>query len=119
MLGKEELEDWLLQELMKLPIPYWASARLNGEWVQYAQLQTRDGRRMGNAVILAVETLTYDGEPIDLHLIITDFGNTLSLTERELEHQFFPPKWQMKANRVSHRTKFIASYKEDGVDNAG
>ncbi|MDX9668667.1 hypothetical protein [Pseudomonas sp. P8_250] len=96
-------------------LPSWADARLEGEWVQFAQLQTKDGRRMGNAVILAVDTEVWGDKEVELHTIITDFGNVLRLTERELEEQFFPPKWKMRANRVSHRTQFITSYYEDFV----
>lgn len=93
-------------------LPSWAGEALNGEWVQFAQLQTKDGRRMGNAVILNVYTVEWGGKEVDLHTIITDFGNVLELTERELEAQFYPPKWKMKANRVSNRVKFITSYNE-------
>lgn len=79
----------LLEEMTKaFSLPYWAESKLRGEWVQFAQLQTRDGRRMGNAVILAVETVEWDGQPVELHTIITDFGNVLKLTERELMGQF-------------------------------
>jgi hypothetical protein len=105
----------LLEEWTRHFLPYWADAKLEGEWVQFAQLQTRDGRRMGNAVILAVDTELWRDKEVDLHIIITDFGNVLRLTAGELETQFFPPKWRMKANRVSHRTKFITSYNEGGV----
>lgn len=93
-------------------LPHWASFRLEGEWVQFAQLATKDGRRMGNAVILAVDTVKWGDNLVDLHTIFTDYGNVLRLTEEELAEQFYAPKWQVKANRVSHRVKFISSYAE-------
>jgi len=94
-------------------LPHWASDSLDGEWVQYAQLSTKDGRRMGNAVILSVDTVKWGEAEVDVHTIITDFGNVLRLTEGELATQFHPPKWKVRANRVSHRVKFITSYSEN------
>lgn len=93
-------------------LPHWASDSLDGEWVQYAQISTRDGRRMGNAVILAVDTVKWGDTKVDLHTIITDFGNVLRLTEGELAEHFHPPKWKMRADCVSHRIKYITSYNE-------
>ena len=57
--------------------PYWAECELDGEWVQFAQLQTRDGRRMGNAVILALREVEWDGEPVELHTIIYSTSKSL------------------------------------------
>lgn len=106
----------MLEEMVQLYyLPHWADSKVKGEWVQFAQLQTKDGRRMGNAVILAVDTVVWGDTPVELHTIITDFGNVLRLTEGELVSQFHPPKWRMRANRVSHRTKFITSYNEDFI----
>ena len=105
----------LNEMLCRYYLPSWASDQLDGEWVQFAQLQTKDGRRMGNAVILAVDTVKWGDAEVELHTIITDFGNVLRLTEGELETQFHPPKWKMKANRVSHRIQFITSYNEDFI----
>lgn len=106
----------LLEEMTRYySLPSWADAKLNGEWVQFAQLQTKDGRRMGNAVVLAVDKEMWGDKEVELHTIITDFGNVLRLTEGELETQFHPPKWKMRANRVSHRIKFITSYNEDFI----
>lgn len=108
-----ELED--LEALIASWLPDWADKKLTGEWVQYAQLATRDGRRMGNAVILAVDTVVWGDTPVELHLIITDFGNTLRMTEGELATQFYPPIWRMRANRVSHRIKHITNYSEEFI----
>jgi hypothetical protein len=76
-------------------LPFWAESSLDGEWVQYAQLSTKDGRRMGNSIILAVDTVMWGEASVELFTIITDFGNVLRLTESELEDQFHPPKWKM------------------------
>ncbi|MEO4013012.1 hypothetical protein [Pseudomonas rossensis] len=93
-------------------LPHWASDTADGEWVQYAQLSTKDGRRMGNALILAVTTVEWDGQPVDLHTIFTDYGNILELTERELASQFHPPKWKIQVERVERRVRYILDYKE-------
>lgn len=106
------LEAMYDEAVQRYYLPSWASEALDGEWVQFAQLATKDGRRMGNALILNVYPVTWEGKEVDLHTIITDFGNILELTEHELETLFHPPKWKMKANRVSHRIKFITSYSE-------
>ena len=83
--------------------------------MQFAQLQTRDGRRMGNAVILAVDVEQWEDNLVDLYTIITDFGNVLRLTEDGLETYFHPPKWKMRANRVSHHINFVTSYNDDFI----
>jgi hypothetical protein len=108
----EILFDVIQQMIQRYYLPHWASASLEGEWVQFAQLATRDGRKMGNAVILAVDTVKWGDKLVDLYTIFTDFGNVLRLTEEELAVQFYAPKWQVKANRVSHRVKHISSYAE-------
>lgn len=99
--------------LYAMQLPEWADALLDGEWVQYAQLQTKDGRRMGNAIILAVETVVWDDLPVELHWIITDFGTICRMTERELAWQFHPPKWRMRAERVHRRVIFMSGFRED------
>lgn len=107
------MTDGEIEALLESHLPEWADAKLHGEWVQYAQLQTKDGRRMGNAIILAIETVVWDGKPVELHWIITDFGTICRMTERELAWQFHPPTWRMRPGRVHRRVMFMSEFRED------
>ena len=83
------LPDWAEATIQKGPDPYL---------VERAQLMTRDGRRMGNAVVRKVEALT--------ELVITavtDMGNELVLTRSEAEELFFPPVYVMQPWAVGVR----------------
>lgn len=66
------------------PLPDWASAHnLGREAVQYAQLCTRDGERTGNAIIANVPS-----ETSHTYYVITDMGNPMRLSVRELNDMF-------------------------------
>lgn len=74
------------------PRPNWATGTTSGEIALGAQLCTRDGRRIGNAVVIAW--------PIDRHglffaEVLTDAGTTLALTVDEVNELYWPPKWLM------------------------
>lgn len=97
-------------------LPDWADAKLDGEWVQYAQLQTKDGRRMGNAVIISGEEVVWDGRPVALFTILTDFGTKCRLIESELAWLFHPPQWRMKESRVLRRISHMEGYTEGYID---
>lgn len=72
-------------------LPPWASGMAHGEYlVVGAMLPTRDGRRIGNAVVVSIEWETF------LCHIKTDAGTDVTLTEQELEEQFWPPTWVRK-----------------------
>lgn len=105
-----QIAEW--ESLFADQLPDWAGSKLDGEWVQYAQLQTKDGRRMGNAVILAVDVVFWDDKPVDLHMIMTDFGTIVRMTESELAWQFHPPQWRMQADRVHRRAMFMSGFRD-------
>lgn len=72
-------------------LPYWASGYARGEFLVGAQLCTKDGRKIGNAVITDIiydEHLEYE-----IFLVRTDFGNKKSLLLEEMREYFYPPKY--------------------------
>lgn len=70
------------------PIPPWACGYAYAYTDVGAQLCTRDGRRVGNAVVLSVTN--------DVAVVITDAGNKFSLKLTELEELFHKPRYVMK-----------------------
>jgi hypothetical protein len=72
-------------------IPHWANGTTTVPTLG-AQLCTRDGRGVGNAVIMG-GCAGRDGELS--WEILTDAGNTLHFSEAELAESFWPPRWVM------------------------
>lgn len=95
-------------------LPPWADKKLNGELEQYAQLPCRDGRKLGNAIIIRV----YQEEVLPdflrgngpLYEIITDFGNLLRLNAAEIEEAFHPTKYRMKKLHARLRREYMRNY---------
>lgn len=85
-------------------LPEWASRKVtpgeDGYLCLHAQLMTRDGRRNGNAVIASFEKHPVLGQ---LARIVTDMGNEVRMTRRELEDGFYPPVYVMKPDAVGVR----------------
>ena len=76
-------------------LPYWAEKLSSGSYMEDgAQLSTRDGRRIGNAVIILI--YNHYGLKEEVAVCITDAGNVLRLTNNELKEIFYPPKYIMK-----------------------
>lgn len=65
-----------------------------------ASLPTRDGRKVGNAVVLGTSCL----EGNQWFLIATDAGNLLSLTLSETIELFHPPMFIMKELLPAHKS---------------
>jgi hypothetical protein len=69
--------------------PDWATSTIDAVCAG-AQLCTRDGRRTGNAVVIKL---------IDSNSgtwqVLTDAGNTIFLSEKEIKESFYPPRWTM------------------------
>jgi hypothetical protein len=80
---KDEYQDLL---------PHWATGFAGGVWQKGAQLQTRDGRNTGNAVILSSEIERHGHK---YWPVLTDAGTEINFTTRELEDLFWPPQWLM------------------------
>ena len=99
-----------MDEMVAQWLPHWADAKLDGEWVQFAQLQTKDGRRMGNGIILSTEEVVWSGVPVTLYVVLTDFGTTVRMTINELAWFFHPPEWRMLADHVHRRRCHMEGY---------
>lgn len=83
--------EYLLGE----PLPEWAVARTDGELVIGAQMCTRDGRRIGNGLIVNIVDVSYEEQDVSYtaYIIETDMKNTVSLTKSEVEEFFYPPRF--------------------------
>jgi hypothetical protein len=63
--------------------------RISGNYMQAgARLPTRDGRKMGNALVTRVAKHPVLGEIAE---VVTEAGNYMELTEKELAGLFYPP----------------------------
>jgi hypothetical protein len=81
-----------IEALEALALPRWAVAVHPSAPAQVqvgAALATRDGRRFGNALVFYID----GAEESTLFHIITDMGNTLTLTQDELADGFYSPSW--------------------------
>ena len=78
-----------LDEDFNLYLPDWATG-VTTSWCVGAQLRTKDGRCMGNAVIANY----HQGERSPWE-IVTDAGTTLRLLDAELDELFWAPSWVM------------------------
>lgn len=84
-------EEW---DANDFPLPDWAKRRSDGTYMEIgAQLTTRDGRRCGNAYIDEIEEHETLGQ---IAVVVTDMGNRIHLTARELEAMFYPPDYVMR-----------------------
>lgn len=74
-------------------MPNWAVKESDGNYMEVgAQLATRDGRRIGNAY---VNEIAPHDVFVRVAIIISDIGNVVTLTEREMEELFYPPAYIM------------------------
>lgn len=85
-------------------LPFWAEMAVpaghDGYGYVRAQLCTRDGRVMGNAVI---ESLEHRPEGKTLYTVLTDMGNRIRMNYAEMADQFHAPKWVMKEDAIGKR----------------
>lgn len=73
-------------------LPEWAVARAYGMLMEGAQLPTKDGRRMGNSHIIKIVPGLHDMPSLN-YLILTDAGNTVVMSENEIQEQFYRPEY--------------------------
>ncbi len=99
--------DQYLEDPLAEHLPGWAeshiSPHLDGYAKLRAQLCTRDGRRMGNAVIAEIALRGNNGMP--LYTVVTDMGNTIKMSHAEMVDAFYPPQYVMKPEAVGVRLK--------------
>lgn len=96
------LTDREIQELIDAQLPPWVVGRAHGKLVLGAQLPTRDGRRIGNAHIIQIADKTYQsqGVTLTLYLILTDAGNTATMTDVELCTAFHDPMYYSEVKDI-------------------
>ena len=87
------------------PIPSWAIRKANQILAVGAQLPTRDGRRTGNAHIIAIEnwnnTSGMTGRPV--YVVLTDAGSVIRCVAEEVHELFHLPMWVSDVNEVMIR----------------
>lgn len=86
------------------PLPPWAKSKAGvyGSLVQFASLPTKDGRRCGNAVMIGPELRYFQGKEYLVHKVVTDAGNVMRLTGKEVEELFHPAQWVMENLLPAH-----------------
>lgn len=72
-------------------LPPWATGHAKSFTDVGAQLCTRDGRRMGNAVLYNAEATPVFGRQV--FNVVTDVGNLVRFTETELQSAFYEPRY--------------------------
>lgn len=72
-------------------LPKWAIGTAT-ELAPGAQLCTRDGRKVGNAVVSGPKVSECGRE---YWPVLTDAGTTLRLSDAEVAELFWPPRWLM------------------------
>lgn len=76
----------------KDPLPHFVVEEYKGEMKIGTLLATRDGRRLGNGIVIDIKELGLPWGCTSYH-IKTDFGNTVKLTIQELQEAFYEPIW--------------------------
>lgn len=84
-----------MAEELNIDLPPWAIGRYRGYMEPGVQLCTKDGRKIGNGVV--VEAAWGGGLFHQWFCIsvVTDIGNRLELGEKEVAELFYRPKWVM------------------------
>lgn len=70
-----------------LPVPEWAARRAKDYFEVGAVLPTRDGRRCGNATVIALDPVNR------LATVRTDAGTVFRLGRDDAAELFWPPDW--------------------------
>lgn len=85
---------------MNTYLPEWAERKAVGtELCIGRQLATRDGRKLGNAVITGFESKTYANDPARyvLYHVRTDAGNVCKMSEAEVNECYYLGDYIMKS----------------------
>ena len=90
--------------------PEWIKGRVeSGRIVLGAQLPTKDGRRIGNAVVYALSgMIDLNGEEHHVYEIITDAGSSVKMIEKEIADAFYPSEWIIDINTHAGVQKHLA-----------
>lgn len=85
-----------------------AQSKLHPKGLIMRTLLTRDGRLIGNAII--IEQIGRTDEQVPIFLIETDFGNRCKLNQNEIEAWFYPgdettyASWSTNRSDTQNRT---------------
>lgn len=104
MINNDDMENMArLQAMMNDYLPEWASRRSTDDLEINQQLCTRDGRRIGNAVI-ACQVSKLQGNTVYTYwAVLTDMGTVLNLLTAEIDELFYRGDYIMKAADVQRR----------------
>ena len=92
----------LVQVREAIPLPKWAERTIEGNYKHIrAVLPTRDGRVVGNAINAGTYKNPDKGLPA-IYIVISDAGNILYLSEREMCKMFHPPQYVSKDLLPAH-----------------
>ena len=92
------------EDIDAFELPDWASKKANGDYtLPNASLQTRDGRRTGNAILIGLSDRQWEA-CATTYLVVTDAGNIMRLTLDEMKEYFHPPEYVMKTLLPAHIT---------------
>tara|TARA_R110002020_G_scaffold279976_1_gene495760 strand:- start:109 stop:435 length:327 start_codon:yes stop_codon:yes gene_type:complete len=97
-----------MSHFIEEPLPHWAQSRSKGQYTELgAQLCTRDGRRTGNACVVAVLPAPEDPRWTfgEVYEVVTDMGTSTKLTLLELEGLFHPPEYIFKVDKIVEFTE--------------
>ena len=82
-------------------LPPWADRLATDEYEIGSQLCTKDGRKVGNGIIVGFDILKYSlTELLVIAQVVTDAGNSFWATGGELRELFHEPKYVMKEEEV-------------------
>jgi hypothetical protein len=87
-------------------LPEWAAGRYTGTIIEMTQLQTRDGRRVGNATVFDISANAFGAT---IH-VVTDAGNIMSLSLNEVLEFFHEPEYillDLPNNEQGHVSEMI------------
>lgn len=89
-----------LEEEWEALLPEWAIRKATPKVYEVgASLPTRDGRRMGNAHIVAIKESKFDTSR-PYYEILTDAGNVCVMNSSEINELFWPPRWISSVREV-------------------
>ena len=97
-------------------LPCWAVGASNGNFMEIgAVLPTRDGRRHGSSVVFSIAISEFTEGVIAK--VVTDSGNTMTMTRNELEASFYPPEFIMGRPGILDRIRLGCEKPEQATQN--
>jgi len=86
-------------------LPMWSIGESDGSFRKpYTALMTKDGRKIGNAVVVDDSVMKIG---CDFIKIVTDAGTILLLTDNEIQDFFHTPQWIMRDILPAHKNALL------------